>query len=86
MKTAITIAGLTLGTLALFVLLTPLGIFFGWVTGLIVQFFCGQFVADGLNLLFGTNRFTPDAIPLIGGALGFVGAFFKTTTSTSSKS
>lgn len=63
----------------------PLSIFFGWFLGLIIQFFCGQFVADGMNMLFGTTRFSPEVIPLIGGCLGFIGSFFKSSSSSSDK-
>ena len=69
----------------LLTLLTPLCVFTGWITGLIIEFLCGGFVSDGLNLFFDTNRFTPDSLPIIGGVLGFIGAFFKSINVTKSK-
>jgi len=73
------------GVLLLVVLLAPLGVFFGWIVGHIIKFFCGDFVVNGLNLLCGSERFSPEMLPTIGGALGFVGAFFKSTSSSSGK-
>ena len=69
-----------LGVVGLIVILTPLSVFFGWITGHIIKWFCGDFVADGLNTLFGTARFTKDMLPLIGGVLGFIGSFFRATS------
>lgn len=57
--------------------LTALSIFFGWIIGYIVKFLCGDFICNGLNLLCGSERFIPKMLPTIGGALGFVGVFFK---------
>lgn len=65
--------------------LAPLSVFSGWITGVIIKLICGQFIADGLNVLFGTARFSPDVIPLIGGCLGFISLFFKSSTSSSEK-
>lgn len=67
------------------IITTPLHVFGGWVAGHIIKFFCGYFVANGMNMLFGTDRFTAEILPLIGGCLGFIGSFFKVSTSSSSK-
>ena len=37
----------------------------------------GTTLANALNTLFGTTRFTPDMLPLTAGALGWIGSFFK---------
>ena len=37
----------------------------------------GTTLANALNTLFGTTRFTPDMLPLAAGALGWIGSFFK---------
>ena len=65
--------------------LTPLTVFFGWITGHIINWFCGDFVVSGLNMLCGANRFTADMLPTIGGALGFVSSFFKAVSSSKKK-
>lgn len=85
MSKFVTFLGVILLIVVVSVILTPLYVFFGWLTGCIIQFFCGQFVVDGLNTLFGTTRFIPDHLPIIGGALGFVGSFFKTASTSKKK-
>jgi len=62
--------------IVLTIVLTPLGVFFGWVMGHIVNWFAGDFVARGLTVLLGRD-IGREMIPLIGGTLGFIGSFFK---------
>lgn len=57
--------------------------FGGWITGHILKFFMGETIANGLNYLFSTARFTPDMLPMTCGTLGVIGSFFKTTYSIS---
>ena len=84
MKTIFASIGVFVSWLILFIVTTPLCVFFGWVVGLTVKLLCGNFVADGLNILLGTERFTADVIPIIGGTLGFIGSFFKSMQSSNS--
>ena len=73
-------------TLVLLVILGPvLNYFFGWLTGVILQWLIGDTVINGMNYLFNTTRFTTDMLPTICGTLGVIGSFFKSTTSSSSK-
>ena len=73
-------------TLVLLVILGPvLNYFFGWLTGVILQWLIGDTVVNGMNYLFNTTRFTTDMLPTICGTLGVIGSFFKSTTSSSSK-
>lgn len=73
-------------TLALLVIVEPvLYYFFGWLTGVILQWLIGDTVINGMNYLFNTTRFTTDMLPTICGTLGVIGSFFKSTTSSSSK-
>lgn len=67
------------------VFLLPLGVFFGWVAGLVLKLFCGSFLASGLNLLFGTSRFSPDSIPMVTGVLAAFSSYLKTTVTTKSE-
>ena len=53
----------------------------GYLVGLILSWCIGNTVANGMNILFDTTRFTPDLLPIVCGALGTVGSFFRTTTS-----
>ena len=72
--------------LALLVIVEPvLYYFFGWLTGVILQWLIGDTVINGVNYLFNTTRFTTDMLPTICGTLGVIGSFFKSTTSSSSK-
>ena len=73
-------------TLILLVILGPVpNYFFGWLTGVILQWLIGDTVVNGMNYLFNTTRFTTDMLPTICGTLGVIGSFFKSTTSSSSK-
>ena len=72
-------------TLALLVIVTPvLNYFFGWLTGVILEWLIGDTVINGMNYLFNTTRFTMDMLPTICGTLGVIGSFFKSTASSSS--
>ena len=83
--TTTTAALAVLGFLALLIFIAPISIFFGWVTGLIVNWICGDFVTRGLNIILGEGSITRDMIPTIGGALGFIGGFFKSYSASKSK-
>lgn len=39
----------------------------------------GTTIADGMNLMFNTTRFTPDFIPLACATLATIGKYFKST-------
>lgn len=49
-----------------------LGYFSGWLAKLII----GTKLVTAINMVFGT-AFTADMLPMIGGALGWIGSFFK---------
>lgn len=57
--------------------------FCGWLTGVVLQWWIGDTVVDGMNYLFNTTRFTIDMLPTICGTLGVIGSFFRSTTTTS---
>lgn len=77
------IAGWIIG-LILLCIFEPV-IYFGcaWFGGWILQIFIGDTVANGLNLIFNTTRFTPDIIPIACATLATIGGFFKTHVSSS---
>lgn len=62
------------------VFMTPLVVMFGWFTGVILKFFCGNIISAGLNLLFNTSRFTPEVIPYITATLSALCGYFITRT------
>ena len=53
-------------------LLFWLGYFSGWLAKLVI----GTKLVTAINMVFGT-AFTADMLPMIGGALGWIGSFFK---------
>lgn len=64
--------------LIIVVIIYPFLLFWcGYIDGWIAQQIVGDSLCHGLNSLFGTGFFTPDKLPWIGGALGWIGSFFK---------
>jgi hypothetical protein len=63
------------------ILILPISILFGWIAGMIVKMFCGSLIANGLNLLFATNRFSPDSIPVVTATLAVLTGYMKTSVS-----
>lgn len=61
-------------------LLFWLGYFSGWLAKLII----GTKLVTAINMVFGT-AFTADMLPMIGGALGWIGSFFKSINSSVKK-
>ena len=59
-------------------LLFWLGYFSGWLAKLII----GTKLVTAINMIFGT-AFTTDMLPMIGGALGWIGSFFKSVRTAS---
>ena len=59
-------------------LLFWLGYFSGWLAKLVI----GTKLVTAINMVFGT-AFTADMLPMIGGALGWIGGFFKSISTTS---
>lgn len=76
-------AAVLVGFAFLFGSLSGLG--FGWLSGKILEFMAGQYLANGLNMLFNTNRFFPEHIPLITATLGVFGAYFRPSNTKNNK-
>lgn len=55
--------------------------FGGWITMKII----GVKLTDALNILFNTQYFKPQMLPMMAGALGWIGGFFKSISSTTNK-
>ena len=53
--------------------------FSGWLAKLVI----GTKLITAINMVFGT-AFTADMLPIIGGALGWIGSFFKSVRIVSS--
>lgn len=59
-----------------------LAYFGGWITQLTI----GAVLCDSLNSTFGTDRFTPDMLPSMAGALAWIGSYFYTASAGAGKS
>jgi hypothetical protein len=72
--------GATVLIALIFVFITPFTVMLGWFTGVLLKVFCGNIIATGMNLLFDTNRFTPEVIPYITATLSVLVGYFTTKT------
>lgn len=59
---------------------------FAWMGGWILKVCVGNAIADGMNLMFNTTRFTPDFIPLACATLATIGKYFKSSQTNNNKS
>lgn len=71
--------GMAILTVAAVGLILPLSVLFGWIAGFIVKMFAGHLIADGINLLFNTSRFTSEHIPMVCATLSILCAYFRTS-------
>ncbi|MGG1652268.1 hypothetical protein ABHN03_03975 [Paenibacillus sp. NRS-1775] len=58
---------------------------FGYLGGLFVKWVFGNIISNGLNSVFGTDRFTSDYIPVIAATLAFIGSYFRVSNTINSK-
>lgn len=82
MKKVFAIFGAIIGIFVL-LFMAPLiglviGMFFGWA----LEIVAGNYVADGLNLLLGTDRFSAEMLPKIFGVIGAFSGVFGAKFST----
>ena len=57
-----------------------------YLGGVILNYFVGDHLIDGLNLVFDTTRFTRDLIPLTCATLATIGKYFRSSqTNNNSK-
>jgi hypothetical protein len=84
--TAIGVAITALVIVAMALFLSPvIYIGFGYLGGLIAEWIFGGVITKGLNLLFNTDRFTADLIPVLTASLAMIGSYFKSTTTNNNK-
>lgn len=67
------------GMIGLLVFSPVLTFGFAWLGGWILKVCVGSAIADGMNLMFNTTRFTPDFIPLVCATLATIGKYFKSS-------
>ncbi|MEC4565506.1 hypothetical protein L8C07_06070 [Paenibacillus sp. CMAA1739] len=58
---------------------------FGYLGGLVVKWVFGGIISNGLNSVFGTDRFNSDYIPMIAVTLAFIGSYFRVSSANSNK-
>lgn len=73
---AFTVIILAIATL---VISPALSFMFAYIGGCILNFFVGDTLVRGLNLLFDTTRFTKPMIPVICATVATIGKYFRTT-------
>jgi len=79
MEKLIKFFGAALLTIGGIMIIVPLGAIFGYIAGFIIKIMFGGVVAQGFNLLFNTQRFSPNDIPHICSALAVIGSYLRTT-------
>jgi hypothetical protein len=72
MKEFFAVIGSLVGIIALLFIAPLIGLAIGMIFGWALEIVAGNYVADGLNLLLGTDRFSAEVLPKI---FGVVGAF-----------
>ncbi len=79
------IIGAVTGIFGLLVFAPVLTFGFAYLGGMILNYFVGNSVVNGLNLLFDTTRFTRELIPLTCAILATVGKYFRSSQTVSNK-
>lgn len=65
-----------------FLIFSPVIVFCcGWFGGWILSKIAGLAIVSGFNMLFNTDRFVVDMIPIVCGTLAVIGSYFKTSIS-----
>lgn len=75
-----------IATIILLTLFSPfISFFFCWIGGWIAKITIGGILCKALNMLLNVAYFTPDKIPMMAGALGWIAGFFKNSVSLKKK-
>lgn len=62
-----------------------IGFFLSYVGGLICKVTFGSILCNALNTLFNVAYFTPDKLPMMAGALGWIGGFFSSGSAAANR-
>ena len=81
----LTVLGAIILIIGLLLFMPFIGFWISYFGGWICKITIGGTLVKALNMLFNTAYFTKDMIPWIAGALGWIGGFFKTISSSKSK-
>lgn len=80
------IASLIAGLIGLFVFSPVITFGFAYLGGMILNWIVGDGIVNGLNLVFNTERFTNELIPLTCATFATVGRYFKSTNTNNNNS
>lgn len=58
---------------------------FAYLGGMLLDWIVGEKLVSGLNLMFGTTRFTRELIPITCATLATIGRYFKASQSNTNK-
>lgn len=87
MEDFLSLLGALLLLVVLIILAPWLSFWLAYFGGWLAKITIGAKLCAALNILFNTSYFTPAMLPMMSGALGWIGGFFKaTTTATNLKS
>jgi hypothetical protein len=76
MKQVFAFIGATVGIVALLFMAPLIGLVIGMIFGWALEIVAGNYVAGGLNLLLGTDRFSAETLPKIFGVIGAFSSVF----------
>lgn len=65
------------GVIALIIFAPMISFFISYFGGWLCKITFGNILCNGLNTLFNVAWFTPNKLPIMAGALGWIGGFFK---------
>ena len=74
-----------IGVIGLLVFSPVITFGFAWLGGWILKVCVGNAIADGMNLMFNTTRFTPEFIPLACATLATIGKYFKSSQTNNNR-
>ena len=77
-----TIVGVIVFLIVAIIIEPALLFWFGYFSGWLAKLVIGTKLVTAINMVFGT-AFTADMLPMIGGALGWIGGFFKSVRTAS---
>ena len=73
------------GLIVTFIIMPAITFGCAYIGGMILNFFVGEGLIKGLNLMFNTTRFTREMIPLTCATLATIGRYFKSSTNVERK-
>ena len=76
------IVGIIVFLIVVIIIEPALLFWFGYFSGWLAKLIIGTKLVTAINMVFGT-AFIADMLPMIGGALGWIGSFFKSVSTAS---